>query len=260
MAIAGFRGEAIGVWIAALLTLMIFSFLYKDNPLYRFAEHLFAGVSIGYLVGLSYQPIVCPNVVRPLTSFALAASPMEPRARFLDYWVTSGHHRFLGCGLAGLHVAPQGALPWSNLTVLLPLAIGLCTLIPFLFPKHAWLTSLPFALVIGYGTGMTIPATIQTSLLAQMEGTVYPFYAFRHGDATWAVLLSSVLVLVGLLATLSYFYFSAEHKGWLKTSSRLGIGFVMIGFGAAFGLTVMARISLLVARLDFLLYRWLGLH
>ena len=37
-----------GVWCAALLTLFIFSFLYKDNPFYKFAEHLFVGVSAGY--------------------------------------------------------------------------------------------------------------------------------------------------------------------------------------------------------------------
>ena len=39
--------EFIGIWIAALLTLCIYSFLYRDNPFYRFAEHLFVGVSGG---------------------------------------------------------------------------------------------------------------------------------------------------------------------------------------------------------------------
>ena len=33
--------QDLGVWVAAVLTLFIFSFLYKDNPLYKFAEHLF---------------------------------------------------------------------------------------------------------------------------------------------------------------------------------------------------------------------------
>jgi hypothetical protein len=39
-----------GMWIAAGLTLAILSFLYKDNPLYKFAEHLYVGVSAGYWV------------------------------------------------------------------------------------------------------------------------------------------------------------------------------------------------------------------
>ncbi len=32
---------------AAFLTLAVFSFLYKDNPMYIFAEHLFVGCSAG---------------------------------------------------------------------------------------------------------------------------------------------------------------------------------------------------------------------
>ena len=31
-----------------LLTIAIFSFLWKDNPIYKFAEHLVVGVSAGY--------------------------------------------------------------------------------------------------------------------------------------------------------------------------------------------------------------------
>ena len=38
----------ISIWIAALLTLGIFSFLYKDNPVYKFCESLFVGTSAGY--------------------------------------------------------------------------------------------------------------------------------------------------------------------------------------------------------------------
>jgi len=39
----------------------------------------------------------------------------------------------------------------------------------------------------------------------------------------------------------------------------IGIIFIMVGFGAAFGYTVMARISLLIGRLQFLLGDWLGI-
>jgi len=40
--------EMISIWIAAILTLGIFSFLYKDNPLYKACEALFVGVSAAY--------------------------------------------------------------------------------------------------------------------------------------------------------------------------------------------------------------------
>ena len=37
----------LGAWIAAFLTLGIFSYLYRDNPFYKIAEHVFVGVSAG---------------------------------------------------------------------------------------------------------------------------------------------------------------------------------------------------------------------
>ena len=35
--------------VAGILTLAIFTFLYGDNPVYKMAESLLIGVSIGYL-------------------------------------------------------------------------------------------------------------------------------------------------------------------------------------------------------------------
>ena len=47
--------QLLQIWIAGFLTLCIFSFLYKDNPFYRFAENLYAGLSFGYYIGLIYN-------------------------------------------------------------------------------------------------------------------------------------------------------------------------------------------------------------
>ena len=54
------------IWIGALLTLMIFSFLYKDNPFYKFAEHLFVGVANGYYIVFYWQNALMPNLFEPL--------------------------------------------------------------------------------------------------------------------------------------------------------------------------------------------------
>jgi len=59
-------GAAITTTVAAVLTLCIFSFLYKDNPLYKFAEHLVVGVSAGYWVVILYVNVVIPNIVQKL--------------------------------------------------------------------------------------------------------------------------------------------------------------------------------------------------
>jgi hypothetical protein len=57
----------IGTWLAALLTLFALSFLYKDNPLFRFTESLFAGVSLGYYVGTTLNQTLMPNLITPLS-------------------------------------------------------------------------------------------------------------------------------------------------------------------------------------------------
>ena len=59
--------ELLGIWVASLLTLCVFSFLYKDNPFYKFAEHLFVGISAGYGVTLEWYNVFLPNLWRPLT-------------------------------------------------------------------------------------------------------------------------------------------------------------------------------------------------
>src|SRR5262249_56192770 len=56
----------LSIWLAALLTLFVFSFLYRDNPLYKFAEHLFVGVSAGYYIVLNFWTVIVPNLFDPL--------------------------------------------------------------------------------------------------------------------------------------------------------------------------------------------------
>ena len=53
--------------LAAFLTLATFSFLYKDNPLYKIAEHLVVGVSAGYFMVLflwtSLKPVLIDMLI-----------------------------------------------------------------------------------------------------------------------------------------------------------------------------------------------------
>ena len=41
-------------WLAALSILALYSFLYKENPVYRFAEHLFVGIAAGHAISMAY--------------------------------------------------------------------------------------------------------------------------------------------------------------------------------------------------------------
>jgi len=49
--------ELIGGWLAAVIIVWIYSFVYKDNLLYRLAEHLFVGTAAGYSIALSLDSL-----------------------------------------------------------------------------------------------------------------------------------------------------------------------------------------------------------
>ncbi len=58
----------IGIWAGAFFTLAIYSFLYKENPVYRLAEHLVVGISLGYGMAITYDVVLKPKLIEPLLS------------------------------------------------------------------------------------------------------------------------------------------------------------------------------------------------
>jgi hypothetical protein len=101
---------------------------------------------------------------------------------------------------------------------------------------------------VGIAAGLGITGQIQGILLPQIAGTLLPLTSANN-----------IILIVGVIATLVYFYFSVAQKGAVRLGSRLGMVFIMVAFGASFGYTVMARISLLIGRLHFLVFDWLHL-
>ncbi|HJN26812.1 MAG TPA: hypothetical protein QF604_02735, partial [Candidatus Latescibacteria bacterium] len=87
-------------------------------------------------------------------------------------------------------------------------------------------------------------------LLSQIEATIRPITMDVDG-------LNLLLILIGVVSVLVYFFFSVEHRGVVGGISKVGIWFLMISFGASFGYTIMARLSLLIGRIRFLLDDWL---
>src|SRR3989339_118991 len=54
------------VWAAALCTISIFSYLWKENPLYRVLEHIFVGLSVGYGICITWYQVLLPKFWAPL--------------------------------------------------------------------------------------------------------------------------------------------------------------------------------------------------
>lgn len=215
MLIKGDSSKSILVWIAALLTLFIYSFLYRDNIFYKFAEHLFVGVSVGYGISVYWQNAFIRKVFDPLF--------------ITKTYIVDGQFHL-----------------WPLLAIVIPTLMGLLMLSIFT-KKQAWLIRIPIAFVVGMSAGISVPSTFQAYIFEHTKNTLYITLS-----------ISSFIMIVGVITTLVYFFFSKEHKGLLGKTANIGIWFIMIAFGASFGYTVMARISLLIGRMNFLLYDWLG--
>ena len=74
--------------------------------------------------------------------------------------------------------------------------------------------------------------------------------------AIWESLNNALFVAI-LLLVLNYFFFTFGREGSLRSrSANWGRPLLMVCFGAFFGSTVMARLALLVERIQFIVRDW----
>jgi hypothetical protein len=88
----------------------------------------------------------------------------------------------------------------------------------------------------------------ERSIVADNRGDVKGLDAQVGRGRYWFGIVSNILLLLGTLTSLLYFYFSLAHKGVVGKVSRFGVWILMIGFGASFGYTVQGRIALAIGR------------
>ena len=194
--------ELIGNGIAVFLTLCIFSFLYKDNPFYKFAERLVAGIATGYFTMILFWTNFQDKVWQPIFH--------------------QGQYVYIIPTILGI-------IMWARFS-----------------RKWAWVSRYSIAFYIGIGSGVSITVYLYTFLFKQLQATIATPITFNLAG------LNTFLIVIAVLSSLVYFFFSAPHKGAVGVISKLGIYVIMIGFGAGFGLTVMGRIALLVQRIIFM--------
>lgn len=231
--------RSIGIWFAAFFTIGIFSFLYKDNPMYKVSEAVFVGVSAAYWMVIAYWTTIVPNLL----------------GKLFPVWIQSW-------AMPGLSTVRDDN--WY--LYFIPLILGIMLLMR-LAPKGAWIARWPLAFVIGTTAGLRLVGFLEADFLSQIQNTIASFVDLRkelgkvetsadYQAIAWAY-FGQVILVISVLACLVYFFFSIEHKGAVGGVARFGIWVLMITFGAAFGYTVMGRIALLAIRLEFLFTDWL---
>jgi lipoprotein signal peptidase len=145
---------------------------------------------------------------------------------------------------------------WKLYGRVIPLIFGIMLLMR-LAPKMSWMSRWPMALIIGFAAGTNLTRYLQSDFVAQIKSTLIPLIVVTDGSFSLGGTFTNLVIVFGVLSALIYFFFSKEHKGWFGATARGGIWILMVAFGAAFGYTVMARISLLIGRMNFM-GQWLG--
>lgn len=200
--------ETLAVLSAAGITLALLSYLYRENLIFRIAEHAYLGGAAGYGALIITDRAI--GLLRPWLE------------KGLWYW-------------------------W------LTAVIGLMYLF-FFSSKYYYLYRYPTAIVLGVDIGVYLARGMKTQFLEQIRSTVDILDIRVLATPTELAFFNDVVVALGVVCALFYFYSTMEHRGPLRYVSKIGIYFLMAGFGASFGVTVMARISLFIGRLRFLYF------
>ena len=202
--------EIIGAWLVVLMTLSIFSYLYGDNFFYKSAEHIFVGVSAGYIFAITFWDQIYPNLL----------------GRLFPSFIDAGYD--------------------FDISYIIPLILGIFMILR-LVPSLSWLARISIAYIVGMAAGLKFYVFINSNILFQIKSSAIDF------SLSYFEIFNQLIILIGVICGLIYFFFSKEHKGTIGKISKLGIYFLMIKFGASFGFAVMGRISLLIGRFDELI-------
>ena len=241
--------ELFGAWLFVLLTLSIFSFLYKDNPFYKAAEHLFVGISAGYIAVLSFWQQVQPNLFGRLWPSRM---DIDDGSILQSIWYTIYEmFNFIstGFGVLDRSIFPEGGIKGHDeirMIYIIPFILGIFMLLR-LIPKLGWLARWAIAYVVGIASGLRFYGYLNSDILGQIKASGINF------TSDWGAIINSLILLIGTICGLIYFFYSTEHKGVVGRLSKIGIYFLMIKFGASFGFAVMGRIALLIGTTNHLI-------
>ena len=218
-----FSLDLLGTLLSATLTVMVLSYLWRDNAAFRIATYTFVGVAAGYAGSVAWHNVLSPALVSPFV------------ARGLEV-VTD----------------PTVIIPWF-LVLLLAFKIS---------PSLGRVGSISTALMVGVGAAVVVGGAITGTLLPQSlaaMSTLSPTAVTPTTGETGLERTANVLILlVGTVSTLIYFRFSAsrsqtgeKERSWLTSAiAYIGKLFIAVTFGVMYAGVLMSTIIVLGQRLQ----------
>lgn len=216
------------VLIGGVATLAVFSFLIKENPIYRFFEHLFIGIAAGLGLVVSVKNFLWPKILLPLLGLDIVVYPDGTLSKPYQPWL---------------------------LLYIVPMLFGLLYYTIY-FQRYAWMSKLVIGFSLGASGGLAFKGFFN-EITPQIVGSFKPLLVFGASGLDLKSSLSNCIFVFTLVSVMFYFFFSFKSESrFAQKFATSGRWLMMVSFGAFFGSTVMARMALLVERLQFLINDW----
>jgi hypothetical protein len=206
----------LGALVGFILTLLVFSYIFGDNALFRFAVHVFVGVAAAYMAAVAIYSVLWPRLLSPVlfglpVDRLIALVPLVLSALLL----TKASPRLGG---------------WGSLVL-------------------AFLAGVGAATAVGGAILGTLIPQLQASLnLLDTQAIV------TSGKSLGWELFNGAIILLGTVLTLAYFHFNVRSPRplWAQGLAFLGKVMIAIALGVAFAGVYAAALTALVERLDAL--------
>lgn len=223
MNLASLDPEFIGALVGFILTILVFSYIFGDNPLFRLTMHIFIGVSVGFAAVVVVYSVIIFQLIVPLYQDPLGSISLLPPL-------------IVGVWLLVTKVSPR--------------------LARFGNPTLAYLVGVGAATAIGGAVLGTLFPQISAS------GILFDFDAApATGLGMGAYFVRGLIILIGTVTTLMFFHFGtrarkdqpAQRPRWVEDLGQVGMVFIAITFGSLFAGVYSAALTALIERMNFLI-------
>ena len=170
--------ELATILTGGIATLAIFSFLIKENPVFRFFEHLYIGIAAGFGLLFGIKNFLYPEIIVPMFGLDILHFPDGTTSKEYDP---------------------------AFLLYIVPALFGM--LYYFIYSrKHAWLAKLVIGFSLGAAGGLAFKGFFNR-IMPQVTGSFKPLVVMEEGQFNALASFNNIIFIFTLLAVLYYFFF-----------------------------------------------------
>jgi len=206
--------------IGFLLTVMVLSYLFGDNLLFRFAIHVFVGVSAGYVAVIAFYQVILPYLVIPL-------------------W--------------------KGPLTAEKGLLLIPLILSALMLMK-ISPRLGWLGGPAVGYLVGVSAAVVIGGAVLGTIFPQTGAAIQPFDIIHNEAPFQSLFNGIVMLVGTITTLAYFHFGarrqadgSTRRNRLVETLAWIGQLFVALTFGALFAGVYAAALTALIERMDSLI-------